>query len=157
MNKEVIYDTGMFCNKTFRQLLDPYISVNYWYDLGINLVMGKEADRMARPNDFMFLPDYIMEILQSARLVSGKQLILDASVPTPDRFRFSYIIPWIIVVFLVLLSLPPTTRKIVFYTVLSVSSVRKPDLGEFRFPEQFQYCLDNSIAADPVRTKPENQ
>jgi hypothetical protein len=118
MNKEAVYDTGMFCNKTFRQLLDPYFSVNYWYDLGINLVMGKEADRMARPDDFMFLPDYIMEILQSAQLTLGKKLILDASVPDHDRFRYSYISPWVIVAFLVLLSLPAKTRKIVFYTVL---------------------------------------
>jgi hypothetical protein len=118
VNKEAVYDTGMFCNKTFRQLLDPYFSVNYWYDLGINLVMGKEADRMARPYDFMFLPDYIMEILQDARLTSGKQMILDASVPQPERNRFSYFLPWIIVAFLVLLSLPARIRKIVFYAVL---------------------------------------
>lgn len=119
MTRVAAYDTAMFCNKTFRQLLDPYISVNYWYDLGINLVMGKEADRMARPDDFMFLPDYIMEILQSAQLTPGKNLILDASIPDPDRFRYSYISPWIIVAFLVLLSLPAKIRKIAFYPVLS--------------------------------------
>ena len=123
INSEVIYDTGMFCNKTFRQLLDPFFSVNYWYDLGINFVLGKEADRVARPYDFMFLPEYIMEILQSAQLVSGKQLIMDATVPGTDRFRFSYISPWIIVAFLVLFSLPVKTRKIVFYTVLSVFGI----------------------------------
>ena len=123
LNREVVYDTGRFCSKTFRQLLDPYFSVNYWYDLGINLVLGREADRVARPYDFMFLPDYIMEILQSAQLVSGKQLIMDATVPGMDRFRFSYISPWIIVAFLGLFSLPARTRKIVFYTVLSVFGI----------------------------------
>lgn len=119
LNREAAYDTGLFCCKTFRQLLDPYFSVNYWYDLGINLVMGKEADRMARPYDYMFLPDYIMEILQSAQLTGGKQLILDASIPGRDRFRFSYVLPWIIVAFLMLLSLPARSRKTVFYIVLS--------------------------------------
>jgi Domain of unknown function (DUF4105) len=123
LDKKAGYDTGSFCCKTFRQLLEPYISVNYWFDLGINLVLGKEADRVARPDDFMFLPDYIMQILQSARLANGKQLILDASVPRPDRFRFSYVLPWIIVAFLVLISLPARTRKIIFYAVLSVFGI----------------------------------
>jgi hypothetical protein len=119
LNKTAIYDTGLFCCKTFRQLLDPYISVNYWYDVGINLVLGKEAERVARPYDYMFLPDYIMQVVQGARLVSEKKLILDASIPGHDRFRFSYILPWIIVAFLVSLSLPGRTRKIVFNAVLS--------------------------------------
>jgi hypothetical protein len=123
INREVVYDTVMFCNKTFRQLLDPFFSVNYWYDVGINLVLGREADHVARPYDFMFLPAYIMEILQGAQLVSGKQLILDATDPGTNRFRFSYISPWIIVAFLVLFSLPAKTRKVVFYTVLSVFGI----------------------------------
>jgi hypothetical protein len=123
LDRTVSYDTGLYCCKTFRQLLEPYISVNYWIDLGINLVLGKEADRVARPDDFMFLPDYIMEILQSARLASEKQLILDASVPVPYRNRFSYILPWIIVAFLVLISLPARTRKTIFNTVLSAYGI----------------------------------
>jgi hypothetical protein len=123
MHNTVEYDTGLYCCKTFRQLMDPLFSVNYWFDLGINLVLGKEADKLAKSYDFMFLPVYIMEILQSAQRVSDKQLILDASVPGPDRNRFSYVLPWIIVTFLIVLSLPDRTRKIVFYTVLSVFGI----------------------------------
>jgi hypothetical protein len=119
LNTTAVYDTGLFCCKTFRQLLDPYISVNYWYDVGINLVLGKEADRMASPDDFMFLPDYIMEVVESAQLTGERQLIANALPPQHDRNRFSYALPWIIIALLVLVSLPLRTRKFVFYGVLS--------------------------------------
>jgi hypothetical protein len=123
MKKTAAYDTGKYCCKTFRQLLDPFFSVNYWYDLGINLVIGREGDREAKSYDFMFLPVYIMEILEDAQKVSGKQLILDASVPGPDRNKFSYILPWIIVAFLILLSVPVRSRTVVFYFVVSAVGI----------------------------------
>ncbi len=63
MATEIQYDTSAFCCQTFRQLLNPYLTGNYWVNIGVNLALGKRADKTATSFDFMFIPDYIMGIL----------------------------------------------------------------------------------------------
>jgi hypothetical protein len=123
LGKPPEYDTLHFCCKTFRQLLKPYIAVNYWTDLGINLVIGRVADRTAATGDFMFLPYYIMEILQDSHMAKQKVMILDASPATSRNSGISYISPWIILVALILLSFLRRTRKMVFVLVLSAAGL----------------------------------
>ena len=74
---KIKYDTTQFCCKSFRELLKPYISRNYWIDLGINLTLGMGADKMARSKDFMFLPDYIRLILHQTTWVESEQTLLE--------------------------------------------------------------------------------
>lgn len=47
--------------KSFRQLLMPYLVYQPWARLGINLLLGIPADRVATPWDYMYLPDYLQE------------------------------------------------------------------------------------------------
>jgi hypothetical protein len=117
VNNPVTYDTSLFCCKTFRQLLRPFLARNYWIELGVNLVMGREADKMARPDEFMFLPSYIMYILENSQIAREKRVVLEGSVSGPHHFNFSYVSPWIISAFLITLSFISRTRKIVLYTV----------------------------------------
>jgi hypothetical protein len=53
-------------NKSFRQLIDPYIKRDPWLDLGIDLGMGLPSDRRADPDEYMFLPDYLMTAFENA-------------------------------------------------------------------------------------------
>lgn len=92
------YDTSQFCCKTFRQLLKPYISRNYWIDLGVNLALGMGADKTARSLDFMFLPDYIRLILQQAKGVEKEQTLLEKPLSKSRKFNYSYLSPWLILI-----------------------------------------------------------
>lgn len=57
--------------RTLRQLLDPYLDVSPWLDVGVDLAMGLAADKKASPHEYMFLPDYIMNIFDKAMIDSA--------------------------------------------------------------------------------------
>jgi len=116
----IVFNSVLYSKKTFRQLLKPYISGNYWVDFGINLVLGKESDKIAKPADYMFLPFYIMNILQSTPIVKDQNIILDASVSKVDNFDFSHLSPWLVVLIIILFSVWSKSRKIAFFTLTSV-------------------------------------
>ncbi len=44
---------------TIRQLTDLYLKEQPWGDLGIDIGLGLPIDKIATPNEYMFLPDYI--------------------------------------------------------------------------------------------------
>ena len=44
---------------TFRQMLHQYLASSPWTRLGIDLIIGKRADRKATLSEQMFLPDYL--------------------------------------------------------------------------------------------------
>ena len=79
----------------FRELLKPYITRNYWIDFGINLTLGMGADKMARSNDFMFLPDYIRLILHQTKMVQMEQTLLEMPYSKSPEFNFTYLSPWV--------------------------------------------------------------
>ena len=60
---------------TMRQLLRPYLRDKPWTQFGIDLILGMPTDRKARPDDYMFLPDYVHEVLAATTLESGKPLV----------------------------------------------------------------------------------
>jgi len=115
-NSKVIpikYDTAKFCCQTFRKLIKPYISINYWLDFGINLSLGKAADKIASSNDYMFLPDYILRILDDSQIVITKSIILDAVIDSKSS-KISYLSPWLIVTILIITSVWNKTRRLTF-------------------------------------------
>ena len=120
LEEPVSFDTGQYCCQTFRQRMKPYFAGRYWINLGINLALGKEADKKGGAWNSMFLPVYIMNILEDSGMSREKSLLLDASVTGKRRFNFSAISAWAIASALVILSFLPRTRKIVFYLLLSV-------------------------------------
>jgi hypothetical protein len=52
--------------KSFRELLAPNVKEKPWAELGINLLLGVNADRIAQPWDYMFLPDHMMIAFENA-------------------------------------------------------------------------------------------
>lgn len=118
--KFIHYDTTKFCCKTFRELLKPYISKNYWIDLGINLALGKEADRIAKSSDFMFLPYYIYMISEYSNKVIKTDTIIDLSEETHHNNIFSLTLLFFIIILTLILLFLPRTRLFTFYAINSL-------------------------------------
>jgi hypothetical protein len=119
----VKYDTLPFCCRTFRELLKPYISRNYWTDLGINLTLGMGADKRARSMDFMFLPDYIRHVLHRSDLVVKEQILLESSVPESGKINFTWLSPWVLLAVLLYIFFRLKFKRLVFTAYLVTFSV----------------------------------
>ena len=117
------YDTTQFCCKSFRELLLPYVTRNYWIDLGINLTLGMGADKMARSSDFMFLPDYIRLILHQTRMVEKEQTLLEKPYPKFPKFNFTYLSPWVFLAVLLYACLRTKFRRLIFKAFLATFSI----------------------------------
>ncbi len=114
-SQKIEYDTSGFCCLTFRELLKPYVSGNYWIDLGINLALGKEADQQARSLEFMFLPDYIYLILQKTNMVEKSGIMLDFSDHSMNRNHLDRLILILFMTMIFILTAMKKTRKAIFY------------------------------------------
>jgi hypothetical protein len=103
-------------DRSFRQLLDPNLVGNPGVDLAMDIGLGQPADRQATARDALFLPEYLLEWLGSARigapgaerpLVSRTDTLTwgpgagerDPAVPWPT------ILGWIVAVGLVLVTI----------------------------------------------------
>ncbi len=56
---------------SFRELIDPYLSRSPWLNLGVDLALGLPSDKVATPYQYMFLPDYILNIFDKAMIDSA--------------------------------------------------------------------------------------
>lgn len=102
---------------SFRQLLDEYIAISPWLDFGIDLILGIPADRLADYRQQMFLPDYLMNALQTSNvqidsltvdLVDNKEILVQSIATEEDKswftpnavawFLFCYILFWTAIV-----------------------------------------------------------
>lgn len=61
--------------QSFRKLLKPYIAVNPWIDIGINLLLGIDADRIAKPLDYCYLPEYVKDMIDVTTIKFGNEHI----------------------------------------------------------------------------------
>ncbi len=120
---KINYDTTQFCCRTFRELLKPYITRNYWIDLGINLALGMGADKMARSKDFMFLPDYIRLILHQSSVVEKEQTLLEKPFSKSRKFNFTYLSPWIFLAALLYAFFQSRYRQLIFNAFLVTFSL----------------------------------
>lgn len=60
-------------DKSFRSMLHEYLGVHPWMELGIDIVLGLPADKIATSDQQMFLPDYLSSAFAEATL-NGKPL-----------------------------------------------------------------------------------
>ena len=120
---KIKYDTLQYCCRTFRELLKPYITRNYWIDLGINIVLGMGADKGARSMDFMFLPDYIRLILHQSSVVEKEQTLLEKPSLKSRKFNFTYLSPWVILIALLYAFFRIKNRSLIFKAFLVIFSI----------------------------------
>jgi len=60
--------------KTFRQLIDEYLSYSPWADFGIDIGLGSVCDTPIITQGYMFLPDYLFKAYETAT-IDGKALV----------------------------------------------------------------------------------
>lgn len=69
LGEDLVFDKTMaYSDYTFRDLLDKYLEERRWAQFGINILLGQRTDRIAKPMEYMFLPDYVEQALDDAIL-----------------------------------------------------------------------------------------
>lgn len=58
-------------NKTFRDLIDPYLIPLPWADFGIDLGLGSKTDKITTNYQHSFLPDYLKNTLNEIKIKEG--------------------------------------------------------------------------------------
>jgi len=53
---------------TFRDLIYLYLGDKYWSKFGIDLALGSVIDRKATPEEYLFLPDYVLKSHEKATI-----------------------------------------------------------------------------------------
>ena len=48
-------------NQSFRDILFPYLTYTPWTKFGINLILGLTSDKIATPNEYMYMPELMKE------------------------------------------------------------------------------------------------
>lgn len=97
--------------KTFRELLKENLQSLVWSDFGIDIVIGARADQVADRRGQMFLPEYVMKNIQSAKqndslyLAKAPYLVLDFENLDSNRKRKSTNWPMILTSLILILSL----------------------------------------------------
>lgn len=73
---QITYDSAhVQLGATMRQLLRPYVARQPWISFGFDLILGMPTDKIARPEDYMFLPDYLHHVFAATRQPGGKPLV----------------------------------------------------------------------------------
>lgn len=78
----VFRDDHLKEERSFRQLIQSYLHWNSWASLGIDLALGAVIDRKAEPEEYMFLPDYVLFQINNSsynenELLNRQRTILD--------------------------------------------------------------------------------
>ena len=68
-NHSLQYDTLSDSKLSYRDLVDQYVPTNSWNGFGIKLALGIGADKITTYSQKMFLPDYLMNSMASAKIV----------------------------------------------------------------------------------------
>lgn len=70
--------------KTFRHWIGEYVGTDTWLKLGIDVVFGMDADRLATSGESMFLPEVLMSEFQPAQIVTStgqtRKLVSDRKI-----------------------------------------------------------------------------
>ncbi|WP_051359786.1 DUF4105 domain-containing protein [Adhaeribacter aquaticus] len=123
-NKLIYPQTPLDGPPTFRQLVGIYQAPHPWVDLGIDLLMGLPADKVASPTQMMFLPDFLMQGFDKSRVggmapfVQSKQQLFKATAPPAEAplLTPSFIF-WVLLVVVVLVTILQIRQKAVSHAL----------------------------------------
>lgn len=73
-------------NRSFRDMLGPYLSGKPWAQFGVDLALGLPSDRRASPWQYMFLPDEMFFAFAQARNSSGVALVEQNNLVLEETF-----------------------------------------------------------------------
>ena len=69
VNHQLQYDISKDTKKSYRDLVDECVPGNSWNGFGIKLALGIPADKLTTYSQKMYLPDYLMNSMTSAKVV----------------------------------------------------------------------------------------
>lgn len=75
-------------NFSFRDLIQQNLLTNSWSSFGIDLALGSVIDREAAPEEYMFLPKYVMLQMQNTSLDAKPLVLRERSVLEYSDKRF---------------------------------------------------------------------
>lgn len=76
LNNDISFNTpNDYQPQTFRTLIQNNLNKNSWGSLGIDIALGSIIDRIATPEEQMFLPENIHRFFGKASLSNGKSLV----------------------------------------------------------------------------------
>ncbi len=71
-----IIDTKKPVDETYREILNPYLSKNFYQQLGVNIIFGNKTDQSAEK---LFLPLELLEVLRTTKF-NGKLLTTNTEI-----------------------------------------------------------------------------
>jgi hypothetical protein len=133
LDYEFDYQPEAKSNRTFRDLLNPFLENKPWSKFGIDIALGLPADKIAHPFDYMYLPDEMLiafalaSFQDGSPLVSEHRIILRKELPlSPAGFFTPLKIMWLVFFFsLITLLSTKLTRffDIAFFNVLGITGL----------------------------------
>lgn len=117
VDSELEFDTSVYSPKSFRDMMDPYLETAPWARLGIDILLGVPADKIATFQQQMYLPDYLSrnmghtlrpDTMNGHRKVLGPQHVILERNPERSSFNTPVIKPlhagWLLFLAVVVLS-----------------------------------------------------
>ena len=69
------YDFADDLDYTFRELIHLYLDDKPWGKFGIDLALGSVIDRKATPEEYLFLPDYVLKSYEKATIQKDNEAV----------------------------------------------------------------------------------
>ncbi|TPD69778.1 lipoprotein N-acyltransferase Lnb domain-containing protein [Flavobacterium microcysteis] len=121
---------------TYREILNPYLSSNFFQKLGINIIFGPKTDRKA---EVLFLPLELMDVLKTT-VYNGKPLVTETKtvfeakpVKTISYWNNIYVFSALILLIVVLKN---NTVYLTYFTILGLLGVFLSLVGFYSFHEE---------------------
>jgi hypothetical protein len=124
--------------KTFREWVREYAGTGSWTMFGIDLLFGRDADKLCTPEQSLFLPEILMEQLNSTKIITQegeKEFVSDTSVLVNIREKtesshfylspfFASILIWAVFSLLAILCVKAKNRlRWILFPILFISGI----------------------------------
>ena len=74
-NVQMNYDFANGLDYTFRDLIHLYVDNKSWGKFGIDLALGSVIDRKTTPEEYLFLPDYVLKSYEKASIQKDNEVV----------------------------------------------------------------------------------
>jgi hypothetical protein len=123
--------------KTYREILNPYLSVNFFQKLGVNIIFGPKTDKKAT---VLFLPLELMEALKTTK-INGTALVLETKTvfeakPLESTFSIWNNIYFFSALILLILVLKKNSLYIAYFSILGLLGLFLSGVGFYSFHEE---------------------
>jgi hypothetical protein len=137
---KIAYDSSYIKKpESFRDLIITYQKVDPWLDFGTHLLIGSDADSIAKVSDYMFLPEHMMKIYANTKIINSGTIRPLAQPPAeilPGTYKPKPPSPF---------TSPLVVMCVVFIIVLGISFVGYRRQKHYRFIDQFILLLTGLV------------